>query len=715
MFVFQTVRRAAWGCVTASLLNVVPSGQAQSALPIYIDHIVNGFQDWSWATHNITNSQPPSSVHSGSDSISVSSSGGISFHQTAINTSIYTNLTFWANGGTNGGQVLTVYVSLGTTDQPGTNLPALAANTWQQFTIPLAALNAANVSNLARISIISGSSSTYYLDDISIMAIPAPALPHLNVDASQILRAADTRWAGANTATWSGNFTGHPQTALGFLKEMGLTTLRWPGGSTSDTYHWATDPTGNAAFRNVATNLPGGQVFITVNYGSGTAAEAAAWVLSANKTNNCGFKYWEVGNECYGTWENDTHAVQHDPYIYATNAAAYIQQMKLAYPNFTIKVGVVAVPGEDSYSNNATHFAINPRTHVTHYGWTPVMLNTLTNLGIFPDFIIYHFYPQYTSKTWQPNVPDSDPLLLQVASNWAGDAADLRQQITDYLGAVNGSNIELVCTENNSDSGEMGQQSTSIVNALYLADSAGQLMKTEFNAYVWWDLYNGTTTDGAFDPTLYGWRTYGDYGLLNSSNARHPTFYAEKLLQSFVRAGDTILNASSDYLLLSTYAARKADGALAMLVINKAPTNVFNAQITLTNFFPWSAATLRSFGIAQDEATRTNSVVPGAQDIATNSFTGAGTSFTTSFPPYSLTLYTFAPAAAQLQSSLTPDGQFVLQIQGHAGVPYVIQNSADLAAWNSVATNTLSSNTLTVTNAINPGVPAQFWRAVWQP
>ena len=303
--------------------------------------------------------------------------------------------------------------------------------------------------------------------------------------------------------------------------------------------------------------------------------------------------------------------------------------MKAADP--TIKIGVVIVPGEDSYSNNAAHFAVNPRTGQAHYGWTPVMLNTLNNLGVTPDFAIYHFYPQYTSTSWEPNSPDSDPLLLQVAVNWAGDAADLRQQITDYLGPA-GTNTELVCTENNSDAGAMGRQSHQLVNALYLADSASQLMKTEFNAYLWWDLRNGADTQGDFDPTLYGWRTNGDYGLLSGSNARYPDFYAEKLLQYFVRPGDTVLGATSDYLLLSAYAARKTNGALALLVINKDPAANFNAQISLSNFAPAPTATVRSFGIQQDEATRINSIVPGAQDIATNSLSVSAV-FTNSFPP----------------------------------------------------------------------------------
>ena len=381
-------------------------------------------------------------------------------------------------------------------------------------------------------------------------------------------------------------------------------------------------------FANIATNL-GAQVFTTVNYGTGTAGEAAAWVLSANKTNHCGFKYWEIGNECYGTWETDTNAVPHDPYTYATNAAAYIQQMKAAYPAVPIKVGVVVAPGEGSYSNNATHFAINPRTGTTNYGWTPIVLSELKSLGVMPDFLIYHFYWQYTTYGWTSysESADSDPLLLQVAGNpcpvvwsdWASAAANLRQQISDYLGPA-GTNIELCVTENNSDAGAMGRQSTSLVNALYLADSTSQLMKTEFRSYLWWDFQNDEPeTDGDFDPTIYGWRGAGDYGIVNGPNALYPTFYAEKLLQYFARPGDSVLNGTSDQLLLSAYAVRRTNGALTVLVINKDMTTNLNAQIALTNFAPWTTATIQSYGIPQDQAAETNAAA-ALQDIATTNF-----------------------------------------------------------------------------------------------
>ena len=67
---------------------------------------------------------------------------------------------------------------------------------------------------------------------------------------------------------------------------------------------------------------------------------------------------------------------------------------------------------------------------------------------------------------------------------------NLRQMITDYVGA-NGTNIELVCTENNSVSSNPGKQSVSLVNGLFKVDSLAQLMQTEFNGLFWWDLRNG--------------------------------------------------------------------------------------------------------------------------------------------------------------------------------------------------------------------------------
>jgi hypothetical protein len=58
-------------------------------------------------------------------------------------------------------------------------------------------------------------------------------------------------------------------------------------------------------------------------------------------------------------------------------------------------------------------------------------------------------------------------------------------------------------------------------------------------------------------------------------------------------------------------------------------------------------------------------------------------------------------------------GQFVIQLQGQPRVRYFIQNSSNQIAWTTVATNTLTSSTLNLTNPSSS--PVKFWRALWQP
>ena len=400
-------------------------------------------------------------------------------------------------------------------------MPALTAGTWTQFTIPLSTICPAGTTNIDRFSFQltpNGTSGTWYLGDIYLTPQPAPALVNLSVDVSQTIRTADPRWFGVNTAIWDGYLdTSYTSNAL---TQAGLLSLRFPGGSLSDEYHWATGTTisyttnGTATgtgyyaedfsnFMHLYTNRPGKQAFITVNYGSGTSNEAAAWVLNANVTNHCGIKYWEVGNECYGTWETDTNSPPWSAHTYATRFAGYYALMKAADPS--IKIGAVATAGEDSSTNYTTYAATNPVTGIVHYGWTPVMLSTLKSLGVTPDFLIYHYYPEYSPQG------DSDQLVLQVSSQLAGDATSLRYMLTNYLGS-SATNTELCITENNGETD--GRQSTSLVNGLYVADAMGVVMKTEFNAYTFWDLRNGQDTSGDYDATIYGWRTVGDNGCM---------------------------------------------------------------------------------------------------------------------------------------------------------------------------------------------------------
>jgi hypothetical protein len=271
------------------------------------------------------------------------------------------------------------------------------------------------------------------------------------------------------------------------------------------------------------------------------------------------------------------------------------------------------------------------------------MLTSLRNLGVTPDFVIFHRYEQAPGG-------ESDAFLLQIAQTWQNDMAGLRQQLNDYLGAA-AANVEIVVTENNSVYASPGKQTTSLVNGLYLADSIGNVLKTELNTLIWWDVRNGQDHVNNNRSSLYGWRLYGDYGILSSPSTggsstaydRYPTYHALELMQYFARGSDVIVEATSDDFLVSVFAAKRTDGSLSLLVINKSPANTKFASFDLTGFSPAATATTYSYGIPQDEAARTGT---GSTEIATGSLNIAGASFSTSFAPYSMTVISIPPAVA---------------------------------------------------------------------
>jgi hypothetical protein len=374
-------------------------------------------------------------------------------------------------------------------------------------------------------------------------------------------------------------------------------------------------------------NAVGGSAMITVNYGTGSAEEAAEWVEYANVVKGYGVRYWEIGNECYGNWERDDHASPHDPYTYAVEAAAYIAAMKAVDP--TIEIGVVALDGEDSaFVRYSDHPARNPRTGVEHTGWTPVMLATLERLGVTPDFLVFHWYAQNPGR-------EADAELLQASSRWADFAADLRQQLSDYLGAE-GAGVELLVTENNSVSSNPGKQTTSLVNGLYYADSVGQILQTEFNALLWWDLSNGQEHDHNNSRGLHGWRKYGDYGIASPDHAhRYPTYYAMKLLTRFARGGERVVHAASDNRLLACYAVQREDGSLALLVVNKSRSKAVDVTFDLAGFTPGAAGVAHSYGVPQDRAARRGT---GSPDVASRPFDVDGPRLTYRAAKYSMTV-----------------------------------------------------------------------------
>lgn len=647
------------------------------------------------------------------------------YAQLEFDVKVGTNQTVWDQFGT-ACSTLEPFVTYGNSftpsagPQPGI-FPTAGNGGWQHMVIPVSDFGSAtDLDDVQQMvfSMVDGyfpGPCTMVLEFANIEwdSPPVVSNPAITLNPGSVVRTADSRWFGINTGSYDYDF--NLQHTVPESQAAGWTIFRYPGGAEADGFDWEDFTTSgqNNPFNNfaqVVTNL-GVQAMITVNYGTGTPEEAAAWVAYANITNHLGFKYWEVGNEVYA-WptELDTNVPGHDPWLYGQRAAAYIQQMKAVDPS--IKVGVVVVPGlELDPGTNSPHYATNLFTGQVFSGWTPVVMSQLRQAGVTPDFVIYHFYAE--------NGVENDQTLLATA-NWANDAAELRGDINDFLGP-SATNVELLITENNSDAAVPGKQSVSLVNGLYYADSLGQIMQTEFNCRMWWQLHDGNApyTSGDMDPSLYGWRPYGAWSVMDWENGlelinRYPPYFAAELLSHFIRGGDKVVSAESDLPLVSSYGALRTNGTAALLLINKSPTNYYEAGITLTNFAPDETTTVYSYGIPQDDAARNGN--NNGCDITTNTCNVSLNSNYT-LAPYSMNVFVFNQKAAAPSLSVLPlstPGQFILQLTGQSNVAYILQSSPDLYHWTSVATNTLSGGVLDITNNIAPGTSRQFWRALWQ-
>jgi hypothetical protein len=185
-----------------------------------------------------------------------------------------------------------------------------------------------------------------------------------------------------------------------------------------------------------------------------------------------------------------------------------------------------------------------------------------------------------------------------------------------------------------------GKQIVSLVNGLFMADMLGQIARTEFNGCLWWDFRNGSDSSQNNSASLYGWRNFGDYGLVAAGdrgdtpvNTPYPPFYAAKLLTHWARSGDQVVSATTNYQLMAAHASVLANGNLALLLINKSPNTDYNTQISLGSFLPGSlTATLYFFGKSNDLANG---------DLTTGSINNVTSTINLTIPSYSMSVIVF--------------------------------------------------------------------------
>jgi alpha-N-arabinofuranosidase len=519
----------------------------------------------------------------------------------------------------------------------------LTPGQWTLVRIPLSALGASPTLIMKGLAFVNTGSAQrrFYVDNLRISREAPPAITSVTVRAGNVLRGLTDRMFSIATFCWD-PWVDKIET-IDRMKEAGFTMLTFPGGSGSDQYDWRTssstvDGTVSAidtrAFLKAAKKV-GAQKTFTVNYGSGTPQLAADWVHYANVELRGDVLYWVIGNEVFGAWEHDTHPIPHDALTYAAFVRDCFTLMKAIDPR--IKIGVTGTINPSEFPQRVS--VINPRTGQSENGWGPVLLDTLRSYGVTPDFYDFHFYPSGPSK-------ESDAYLLQSTDLWNVTIPVMRQTLRDYLGEK-GDKVSIYINETNSIYWFPGKQSTSLVSALFLADTWGRAALAGAGCFTWWNLHNATNASGNSSPTLYGWRTVGDYGVLSRgypaeiaepANTPYPTFYAYKLLKQFARPGDRLVEATSNNPLLCVYAAMsKNSDHMRILVINKSKNSDITAAITASGFRTMGQIAGFRYGIPEDlnMDDMTQFTVP-----AVNSFVSTPVR-TLTFPKYSLTVLEF--------------------------------------------------------------------------
>ena len=388
---------------------------------------------------------------------------------------------------------------------------------------------------------------------------------------------------GVNVSSWDPLYTGASAAFINTLMESaGVRQLRYPGGSFADEYQWSTntdtakcpgavttacsrpDPLGFDLF-GAQAHSAGASTFVTVDYGSGTPAEASQWVAHAGSGPQTGLGQWEVGNESYSCFEANQHLAGSPTFVqgytpggsvcpstkemarsYAVHALPYLQAMKGADPG--IRIGVPwafsgAVANGAGVSDADT--------------WNAEILHALRSDISFVDA---HWYPFDTIQGV------GAPQILSSVRRIPSAADHIRSMLHRYAPGARFTVGETNISERPTTA-DFGP-----VSALFAAATSLEWLSAGAVSIDWWDLNN------------YGAPTTGDFGLLSSgspetalTNSPFPPYYGEVLASMLTAPGSrlrTLAAAPSSVLGFES----DLHGQRSVLLVNAAP----NRQLVAT-------------------------------------------------------------------------------------------------------------------------------------
>jgi hypothetical protein len=354
-------------------------------------------------------------------------------------------------------------------------------------------------------------------------------------------------------------------------------------------------------------------------------------------------KYWELDNE---PWLRPERT---DWLGYANFCKEADKLMKQIDP--TIHTGVTLLHGGGP-AGLGNRKVLSAHTGKETSEYNDVLLHYLSGKDqqlspgrLVPDFIVEH---NYTGTNHGPSANLATLFTFQnrAGSDWDSIAQAFRTQLNAFYGAADGAKPYYIVTESNiAATFPLSKQTTSLVTALYAADSMASLLQSkpgDFEGFTWHDWHDGGLSKGGYHENeyLYNWRNEGTYSIyFNGTRTKYPVHYAYRLLSHFfAHQGDSVVEANTSTAYLQSYAVRQQNGNLAILLINKSEQQDIAATFKLQGYTPAKAATVYRFGKVEDrneaDVTPTAITYDAARPLV--------------MPPYSMTVVTLT------QSRTTP-------------------------------------------------------------
>lgn len=231
---------------------------AAGPLVVYDDQLRNGFADWSWATHSLSQT---AIVHTGISASSFEPDGwtGFYLHRDAgIDVAAYEALDLWIHGGTSGGQAVRIALLIGGSNAgnapiaqflPGNIIPA---GQWVKAHVPFSSLGVTTgvLSGFWLQDDTGGNQGAVYADDISFVERTTPIQQG---DAVTIAVDPEADRRPISPLIYGVNFGSGAQ-----LARLRFPVRRWGGNSTTR-YSWEFDVANHASdwfFYNLESENP---------------------------------------------------------------------------------------------------------------------------------------------------------------------------------------------------------------------------------------------------------------------------------------------------------------------------------------------------------------------------------------------------------------------------------------------------------------------------